>query len=294
MFLHNIKVLHEEFEENTIELVRMTFDSIYNSLYDFDAKYYKSLDRFIEKIKESGDTDDFEKKLIDYMNTMHYNTNTKIEKINIDSVDDKLKEKISTLENYNYMVEFILKTDRLSKNIYIRINNDFYLLHHSLAVDKIKKTMDNIIELEKKYKFIKEINIYNMYFEELSGNMGSINETDKKYLSEVFNTEKEVLIEKGNKVNLYYLWEYEDENTMFRPVGIVLKFDLGILRNIMLYNIYIFLVGLLIMLYFISKKAHKVSKQISKPFEIMLDNMKKFQKTRYLEFDKIMEKCEIK
>ncbi|SHF20670.1 HD-GYP domain, c-di-GMP phosphodiesterase class II (or its inactivated variant) [Marinitoga hydrogenitolerans DSM 16785] len=289
----NITKVEKSLKNNIEELIKLSFNSFYNTMYDFDSRYYKGLDILIEDIKKNTQKADI---LIDEYIATH-NTlkkdNVTIIKDNT-LLDNKIREKLTQLEPFNYFIELELNSDKLIRNIYIKTDKQIYMFKTLLSTDKIQHTINTLSELKEKYEFITEINICTHHFEGLSPNFSALTKEDEEYLVQAFSTEKDIVIKKGEKINFYFIWKYEDSKTYFHPLGIVLKLDFSMYRNSMIFNIILFIILLIFIMLFISKKAHNVSKQISKPFEIMLDNMKKFQETRYLEFDKIMEKCDIK
>ncbi|NUU99946.1 hypothetical protein XO12_07515, partial [Marinitoga sp. 1154] len=289
----NLLKVEKSLRNNTESLIRFAFNSLYNALYDFDSVFYEKLDTLMNEIKTSQDINESIEKFVSTSYKSNRENNV-IKKVNIESIDLKLKNKLINLQKYNYLIELDLKSDKLLRNIYIKTDENFYVLSSILSIDKIKKTINNLANLKNEYDFISDINICTHEFEGLSQNFSNLTDEDKKYLEKVFSTEKDIVIKNNEKVKFYYVWKYEDEKTLFRPIGIILKLDFNKYRSSIIISIILFFILLSIVIISIVKKAHKVSKQISKPFEIMLDNMKKFQKTRYLEFDKIMEKCEIK
>ncbi|AEX85691.1 response regulator containing a CheY-like receiver domain and an HD-GYP domain [Marinitoga piezophila KA3] len=289
--LYNLGRVEKEFEANAVQIVNMAFTSLSNALYDFDVRYYKGLERFIEALKTSENKEETIKNISKYA---FFNSDTSIEKIDYNKLNSKIKEKLDKLENYKYYFELELTSEKLLKDIYLKIDNEYYLIRASYSVDKIKNTLDNFHALEEKYNFIDEIDICTHNFENLSSKENDLTDKDVEYLKKAFDTGKEIIIKKGNKLIFYYTWSYEDEKSTFKPIGIVLKLDVGMLRNALIYNITIFILALIIIMYLVAIKARKVSKQISRPFELMVDNMKKFRETKYLEFDRMFEKCEIK
>ncbi|WP_206076079.1 HD-GYP domain-containing protein [Marinitoga lauensis] len=289
----NFKRIEDSFRENAKQLVSITFNSLYSAIYDFDARYYKGLDMFIEYLKT--DQENLDKKIMDFMYVnKRLGEEATITKVEMKNLDLKIQNKLKKLKNFDYFIELDLTPKNLIRNVYLRLNDNFYMLKTLLPIGKIESIINNLSLLKEKYDFIKDINICTHSFEGLSDKFPELNEEDTEYLKKAFDTEKEVIIEKRTGINFYSIWKYEDEKTLFRPIGIVLKLDFSKFKMSIFINFLMFIIALGFILYIISKKAHKVSRQISKPFEIMLDNMKKFQETRYLEFDKIMEKCDIK
>ncbi|KLO21646.1 hypothetical protein X275_08545 [Marinitoga sp. 1197] len=289
----NLLKVEKSLRNNTESLIRFAFNSLYNTLYDFDSVFYEKLDTLMNEIKTSQNINESIEKFVSTSYKSNRENNV-IKKVNIESIDIKLKNKLINLQKYNYLIELDLKSDKLLRNIYIKTDENFYVLSSILSIDRIKNTINNLANLKNEYDFISDINICTHEFEGLSQNFSNLTDEDKKYLEKVFSTEKDIVIKNNEKVKFYYVWKYEDEKTLFMPIGIILKLDFNKYRSSIIISITLFFILLSIVIIAIVKKAHKVSKQISKPFEIMLDNMKNFQKIRYLEFDKIMEKCEIK
>ncbi|GAB6189589.1 hypothetical protein JCM30566_13300 [Marinitoga arctica] len=293
MSYFNFKKIENSFRENAKQLVSITFNSLYSTIYDYDERYYTGLDMFIEYLKT--DQENLDEKILDFMYVnKRLGEEATITKVEMNNIDFKIQNKLKELSNFDYFIELDLTSKTLIRNVYLKLNDNFYMLKTMLPIGKIENIINNLAYLKEKYDFISYINICTHSFESLSDKFPELSEEDTNYLMQVFDTEKEIIIENMNGINFYSIWKYEDEKTLFRPIGIVLKLDFSLFKNNMLINIIMFIIALSIILYFISKKAHQVSKQISRPFEIILDNMKKFQKTRYLEYDKIMEKCEIK
>jgi HD-GYP domain-containing protein (c-di-GMP phosphodiesterase class II) len=294
MIFTHITITHveESLRKNSTGLIKLAFNSLYNALYDFDSRYYKRLDKFIDDLKK--EPNDIKNKLMDFMYISNkFDTESTVTTLDINIVDEYVKDKVEKLQPFNYFIVIDLNQNNLIRDVYFKTNNDLYLLKYKLPIDRIENTINSLYELKNDYKFIKEINICTHSFESLNNNFPELNKEDEEYLKKAFDTNKEVIIKKNNGINFYFVWNFEDEKTLFKPIGIVLKLDFSTYRNLITINIIMFITLVSLVFYFITKRAHKVSKQISRPFEVMLSNMKKFKETKYLEFDKIIEKCDI-
>lgn len=287
-----INHVEDSLKENSTGLIKLAFNSLYNTLYDFDSRYYRGLDKFINDLKK--EPSDIKNKLMDFMYISNkFGMESTVTTLDINNVDEYAKDKVEKLQPFNYFIVIDLNQNNLIRNVYFKTNNNIYLLKYKLPIDRIENTINSLYELKNDYKFIKEINICTHSFESLNNNFPELSKEDEEYLKTAFDSNKEVIIKKNNGINFYFVWNFEDEKTLFKPIGIVLKLDFSTYRNLIAINIIMFIILLSLVFYFITKRAHRVSKQISRPFEVMLNNMKKFKETKYLEFDKIIEKCDI-
>lgn len=288
----NIRNIEKTLKSNIDGLIKIAFNSMYNTLYDFDERFYKSLDKLMLDLKERP-VDDYELiKIFSSMSVMMGETyDTKM--IDINNLDQEVRNKIINLNDYSYYVIVDMHPKMITRYIYIKTENDYFLIESMLPTNRIIKTINNLTTLKDTYEFITDINICTHDFESLASSY-ELNELDTTNLMKVFANGEPIVLEKNGKFTYYSTWKYEDEKTYFHPIGIILKMDFGVYRNSIIYNILVMFVALLFIIYIISKKVHMLSKQISTPFEKMIDNMKNFQKTRYLEFDKIFDHCNIK